>query len=72
MLKKILKSPWCWCAITCVVLFVFSGFLIRGNALNALIPGGILGWIFLGRDCPALVAFPHCAARGIRRVAAVG
>lgn len=48
MLKKTLRSPWCWCAIACTALFALSGFVIRGNALNASIPGGILGWIFWG------------------------
>lgn len=48
MLKKILRSPWCWCAIACMALFALSGFVIRGNALNTSIPGGILGWIFWG------------------------
>ena len=32
----------------CTVLFALSGFVIRGNALNTSIPGGILGWIFWG------------------------
>lgn len=47
-MKKILKSPWAWCAVACAALFAGSGLLMRGNALNEALPVGVLGWIFWG------------------------
>ncbi len=48
MMKKILKSPWAWCAVACAALFAGSGLLMRGNALNEALPVGFLGWVFWG------------------------
>ena len=47
-MKKLFRSPWTWCTVSGITLFTLSGLLMRGNALNECLPGGVVGWGFWG------------------------
>ena len=47
-MKKLFRSPWTWCTVSVITLFALSGLLMRGNALNECLPGGVVGWGFWG------------------------